>query len=312
MEKDLKDNNNKENIEEYKSKMNFDKAFWIFLILLIPITICYIYQQNSYKFYDISNAQPKAIKEEIVEKGQDIPLRKMSELSSLTKKEIIEKRIEYVNNSKIFKIKDYLPKAEIYQIEDNIPWISVEELTRNGLKDNPNIAYGLSRQSISINNPELLLTLMAPAFGKRSAKQISNLDYFFPTKLEYKKENILEVHYNISDFYKKNPNYKGFEMVMDDTNARDFSYNWGYVSEKENISPITFNGIFKQPYFFQGYYHRGFSCGLESGCNNYSPYQKDMNFRIMETPAYLEFKLWKTKPKSLEIKQDMIYRMYFD
>ena len=311
MEKEEKSIDNIENQDECVSKMNFNKTFWVFLILLIPITLCYLYQQNSYKFYDLSNAK-RTIEKDIIETLTTIPLRNMSELSSLTKKEIIEKRIEYVNNSKILKIKNYLPKAEIYQIEDNIPWISVEELTKNGIKNNPNIAKGLSRQSISINNPELLLTLMAPAFGERNKDEISELDYFFPTKLEYKKENILEAHYNISDFYKKNPKYKGFEMVMDDTNARDFSYNWGYVLKQNNIIPIDYSGIFKQPYFFQGYYHRGFSCGLKSGCNNYSPYQKEMNFRIINTPAYLEFKLWKVKPKNIEDKQDMLYRMYFD
>ena len=61
----------------------------------------------------------------------------------------------------------------------------------------------------------------------------------------------------------------------------------------------------------QGYYHKGYSCGLKEGCNNYSPYQEDMVFTIIDT-GYLKLKLWKNKPLSVLKNADMTYIMHFE
>ena len=254
-----------------------------------------------------------ASKKEVKQGEISIPIREMTELSYLSKNEILNKRIEYVNNSKVFKVENYKPREDVYQIEDYLPWISAYEIAANGIKDNKNIGEGASRCSLNINNPELLISFIIPEFEKGNRREkFSEADYFLPEKLLWDEKNkTIKAFFNTKSFYDLNPDYTGMAMYTDETNARDLGYNWVYCDESKNIQFVNeFTNISTAPYEMKGYYHQGNSCGLETGCNNYSPYQEEMPFRITKETGYLRLKMWKEKPKNKFQAPDIIYEMY--
>lgn len=237
----------------------------------------------------------------------EVPLRPLSELSGLSKKEILNKREFFVKKSLVFgDLKNYTSSSEVYKIEDNLPWISVEQIAKYGIKDNPNIAKGLSRSSAAINNPELLISLNTPDYRALGLKGSSN--YLLAKKLLWdKNNNTLKAYFNM------NPILAGLPLFIDETNARDLGYNWIYCKKKKNIRFFNPQKSFKvRPYKLQGCYQKGFSCGLKGGCNNYSPYQEELVFGIIDLPSYLEIKLWKDKPHSIRQKADINYIMVFE
>ncbi len=293
----------------YKQPINFTKTLWIFIAIILPLTIFHFVDFS--KFTVKTSETPS--KEELIKEEISIPIREMTELSYLSKDEILKKRIEYVNNSKVFKTENYKPREDVYQIEDNLPWISAYEIALNGTKGNKNIGEGASRCSVSINNPELLMSFIVPEFQRKNAREsFSEADYFLPEKLLWDEKNkTLKAHFNIKSFYDKNPDYMGMAMYTDETNARDLGYNWIFCDKSKNIQFVNeFNNISVEPYEMKGYYHKGFSCGLENGCNNYSPYQEEMPFRLIDNTGYLKLKMWKEKPKNKFQAPDIIYEMY--
>lgn len=246
---------------------------------------------------------------------KEIKLNDMSELSGLTKEEIFNKRIKLVKNSTVFAdLKDYKPNPEVYKIEDNIPWIGAEQIARYGMKGNKNIGLGASRSSLAINNPELLISFIVPDFASQKDKtNFSKADFLLPKSLEYNKEtNTLRAKFDIKTFFEKNPNYIGSAMFIDETNALDFGYSWLWAKNKKNVKFAKPNNNFSiRPYKAKGVYQKGTSCALEFGCNNYSPYQEELVFGIIDLPSSLEVKMYKTKP-TLRQKPDMTYIMLFE
>lgn len=247
---------------------------------------------------------------------KEIPLQKMSELSYKTKKEIFKKRIEAVQKTPVFTdLKNYQPNHEVYQFEDKAPWIGAEQIARFGMKDNKNIALGASRSSLALNNPALLISLIVPDFASQKDKvNFSEDDFLLPKKLEYNKESsTIKATFNIKPFFLNNPNYIGSAMFIDETNARDFGYNWLWAKKNKNVKfASTTNNFSIRPYKVLGVYKKGTSCAIKDGCNNYSPYQKELVFGIVDLPSSLEIKMYKNKPKAIGQKPDITYIMLFE
>lgn len=314
----------------YKPPLSADKTLWIIVAVLIPLTLFRLHQDNIFinlnKYFSykedviLNNSIPeknfKAEKTIDSKEGIKIPLRDMEELSYKTKDEILAKRKKYVKNSEIFSkiIKNYEPNPDVYKIEDNLAWISAYEIAKYGREKSKDIGKGPSRHSISINNPEVLISLITPEFAtKRNPEQFSEADYFFPEALFYDKDKkLITVYFNITSFYEKNPQFIATALFLDETNARDLGYNWIYG---ENIKDIRFlkpqNNFSTKPYDIKGYYHKGYSCKKQEGCNNYSPYQEQMVIRVKGSGGSMDIKMWKNKPLSSMQKPDITYRMVF-
>lgn len=287
-------------------------AAFFFIITLIFLSFVY-YPSLNINTQMIGTLKNKQQKTPI--SFEEIELRPTSVLSGLSKEQILKQRTQYVKESVVFKdLKDYKPSEDVYQIEDYLPWIGAEQMAKYGANNNKNIGKGDSRHSISINNPELLVSFIVPNFGdQKDIAPYSKEDLLQPVKLSYDKNNkIIKAEFNLKSFFDKNPNYYGGAMYVDETNARDLGYHWFYCPKKENlgfINPQT--SIYSHPYKVQGYYHKGSSCGLEGGCNNYSPYQPNLVFMIKDMPSSMTIYMYKEKPKSLRQKPDMTYIMVF-
>ncbi len=317
----------------YKQPLNFDKALWIFALLLIPFSLIRVFHDNFIDIFDkfskndekIEQILPDSRNELIDLKNENIipiPLRKMEELSYKTRDEILEKRKKYVKNSLIFKddelfnfLKNYEPNPEVYRIKDKLPWISAFEIAKYGIAKSKNIAKGISRHSISVNNPEVLISIITPDLGeKRTSEEFSEADYFFPVGVFWdKKEKVIIAKFDLDSFFKKNPDFLESALYLDETNARDLGYNWIFASKVKNVDFANYKTNFsKNPYNIKGFYHQGLSCGLQDGCNNYSPYQEEMILRVNSLPAVLEIKLWKEKPLTCAKRADLTYKMIFE
>lgn len=303
----------------HKPPMGLKKALWILIFLILPFVFLKIYQDNDYKIINANKVHPHLQYQKTKKQSTSavkIPLRQMEDLSYKTKNEIINKRKEYVKSSVIFSaLENYTPNADVYKIEDKLAWISAYEIAKYGIKNSKDIAKGPSRHSISINNPEVLISLITPDLGEnRNNEKFSEDDYFFPQALFWdKKENTITVHFNLKSFYENNPEFISSALYLDETNARDLGYNWIYGQQLNNINFLNVKNNFSiKPYKIKGYYHKGFSCQKEQGCNNYSPYQEPMVIRVNDLSASIDVKLWKNKPASSKQKPDITYKMVFE
>ena len=296
----------------YKEPMKLDEVLWIFILLLL---IVMFFQKISALGSDNTMQRSQNAKEEIF-LPREISIRPLSNFSGLSRDEIFAKRKKYVQESVIFnKIKNYSPNKNVYKIEDNLGWISAYEISKNGVKNNPDITKGASRHSISINNPELLISFIIPTLKRDEKTPFSELDYFLPYRIVWdKQKNTIRAHFKITDFFKsKQHKWTHITVYPDETNARDLGYDWVYAYNKKGVFfENKTNNMSIKPYKMKGYYHKGFACGLKEGCNNYSPFQSNMIFNIKKEGGYINFKLYKKQPNIHFSKPDIYYEMYFD
>ena len=309
----------------HKLNSKFFLSLFIYIIFLVVFIFKYNLPERISIFYNALKtvktseapvSAAKNVNEDVVNlptiKVEKIMLRPMSELSYLPVSDILNKRVEYVNSSIIFGNQDYQPSPEVFEIEDGLPWISAEQITKYGTDNNPDIGIGDSRHSLSINNPELMFVfLMCDYSRSRDSKYASEADYMLPYKMYWDKANkIISVKFKITPFFKQNPFFHGITTQLEDTNARDLGYKWAYCDKYEKIKfKEKGNNISTDVYELQGYYHKGFACGLESGCNNYSPNQPPLHLAIYGK-GFISIKLWKEKPASKDDKADLTYLMY--
>lgn len=257
--------------------------------------------------------EPEKVEETNSDEKIDIKLNPMMEFSGMKVSEVLSLRKEAVKNSKIFSyMTDYKPNSDVFQIEDGYPWIGAYQLACYGA-DQPNIGKGPSRESIGILNPELMYfpEIMEYKFSKYRLP-CSPSDYLIPHKVIYnKKTNTITIYISAENMYQK---LRGkVYVILKSSNARDLGYNHAFaiIDNKSNVKFEKEANISTQIIDTKGYYHRGFSCGLPEGCNNYSPYDSEVDFDIIKLPVIIDIKLWKKYPNSKSDNADLNYRMVF-
>lgn len=241
-----------------------------------------------------------------------IYLNPMEEFSGLMVEEILKKRINAVKNSALWGDNyNYTPDKRVFQIEDGLQWLSAYELACKGIDKTQNIGQGNSRESISILNPELLLTTNIPSYGFEASRGCSEVDYLFPQNAQYDEtSNTITIYVDYSSFYRKNKRF--YEISLGDANARDMGYSYVYADETENIKFKQRRNLSTDVNTTKGFYHKGYSCRLKEGCNNYSPHDANYEFILTELPARIHMKLWQQKPHSKDNEADINYEMIFN
>lgn len=247
----------------------------------------------------------------------NVPINQMTDLTPMSKEEILNLRKKMVKNSTVFsKIKNYSPNPDVYRIEEGLPWISAYEITKYGTKNSEDIGKGPSRSSMLINNPELLIGFLIPEYNfeeyARGDKEPNYIDYLFPKKITWdEKSKTIRAYFNLRKLLRRRSDYT-ITFYADDTNARDFGYNWAWCEKNFGAEFLSENNITVEPQEIYGYYHRGYACGVEGGCNNYSPHQNNLYFNLKTPDTFLRFKFWKKKPFSKNQKADIYYEMWFE
>ncbi len=240
----------------------------------------------------------------------EIKILPMKKLSGMSKNEILRLRKNIVDNS-IFDYKNYSPSPEVYRIEDGLPWIGAYEISCNGANKNPNIGNGASRESVGILNPAMLfyLNINSTTFSKRN--YCSEIDYLIPHKLTYNpSDNTIRAYINYKDYYAKNKYF--YNNIFTDANARDLGYKYSHMNKFKNIRFRHETNLSNSIVDTRSYYHKGYACGLPSGCNNNSPYVGEYEFYLTSVPASFNIKLWKKRPMSESQKADLNYMMIFE
>lgn len=263
------------------------QKIWTFLLLCLPLTMAMPAQAS------------------VTEKS--IAIAPMEPFSGRTRDEILEKRRQAVQKS-IFNdiLGYYYPNTDVYQIESGLPWIGAHDITCNG-----HGTTGDSRESFGILNPAVLYYPLMAAYHFSKTTGCSVADYLLVYKLTYDEDrNLITAHIDYSSFYKKNKVY--YRIHLSDTNARDLGYNYAFATKVRNIRFAEDHNLASDIVPTRGFFHRGGSCGVPGGCNNYSPKQSELEFYINSLPAELYIKLWKTRPLYKEDPADITYRLIFD
>lgn len=244
--------------------------------------------------------------------GVNIRIKPMVPLSGLSADEILEIRKDAVKDAiSLGDVSKYEPSEQVFSIEDGLPWIGAYEVSCNGSDNNKNIGEGESRESVGILNPELLYYFIIPSYNNEDSSLCSAADYMVPRRLTYwGDKNILAAYIDYRSLLKMR--YHQHRVFPSDANARDFGYNWAYADKFDNIRFESENNFSKQITQTMGYWHRGYACGLQGGCNNYSPRNTATEFVVVKAPASINIKLWKNEPRNPRQKADMNYMIVFE
>ena len=242
----------------------------------------------------------------------NINIEPLEELSGLSVNEILKMRTEAVKSSPLFVNRmDYKPNPNVFRIEDGLQWISAYQISCYGTENNPNVGNGPSRESIGILNPELMYYSSVLNFGfSKKNKSCDKSDYLLPYRANYTpKDNTIHAYFKYSPL-KEKLGYLG-NIAITDANAYDLGYNYGFADSTSNIR-FKVDKFNKETIKTRGYYHRGYACGLQEGCNNYSPHETGYEFYLTDLPAKLHIKLWNQEPVTTKQEADLNYEMVFE
>ncbi len=311
-----KTTNKKEYWNTFFSRLKsfFRNPITIIVIIMIIIDFGLI-KFSKYKNNKISKILP-------TEAMEKLSVNPLSSYSGKTKDAILTMRKNYVKSS-IFYSENYNPSEDIFgQIVDKKPWWGIEHITCTDKNiDLKKRGEGLSEESRYLNNPNLLV-------GVQMSKSYINNEnlrdfckdkalWFIPEQMFYDKDNkLIIVKYKSSTNMTVRMNKKRIEYLLVGLNARDFGYEWGYVSKSNNILflPISLDikMINEKPKKFLDFIHLGNACQVEGGCNNASPYQPEMTFYFKKLPADMTINLWKKKPIYKNQPADIYIKMIFE
>ena len=251
---------------------------------------------------------------------ETVLLSDLEEFSGLPRVTIMQKRYEAVETSPLFDLleEDYSPNPDVFQIQDKAPWISAYEISCHGISGNKNIAQGVSRESLGILNPELLLQLEVLSYRFNETENgCSPVDYLIPDQVTYDADKkLITAHIDYSTFLNKNKSF--YPLSLMDANAHDLGYKFVYADivaadKDKNFLWKSPNNVTTSIIQTKGYYHLGANvCQELGGCNNYSPAQPEYELYFQKLPFELHFKLWKNMPSSTSDEADISYHMVFE
>ncbi|MDR2337742.1 MAG: hypothetical protein LBE20_03720 [Deltaproteobacteria bacterium] len=222
-------------------------------------------------------------------------------------------------NTKLINEKYKISSSVFKHVIDNKPWWGLQGLNCLEYKGvGVSGVAGLSEESRFINNPFLLIDLDTNAYyANRETVAECDESYPQPTSLIYDtQERIFTAYYDVSTYYNKiiqlTQRRTPQKFLFGGRNAIDFGFQYGFLSQQENINFDEPKNISTEVYQFQDFIHVGGSCRYPGGCNNGSPLQTFLNFTFQNLPAFAEFKLWKKLPSSPSTPADVTVKMYFN
>ncbi len=238
-----------------------------------------------------------------------LTINPLEDYNFMSKKDIYRIRKKYVAKS-LFASANYEPSEAVFgQIEDGKYWWGLSQIICDQGSDT---ASGLSAMSRFINNPNILIAAFFPfSYTKKPEMEwYCNADFpkFIPYELLYDKtKNLITAKYKLGKIAIEN----NHNMILFGMNARDFGYEYMYISKLSGIQMKEVNNASKSIHQLRDYIHNGGSCGMRGGCNNISPRQTELEYYVKSLPASMEIKLWKSSPISSMIDADINYKIIF-
>ncbi len=245
---------------------------------------------------------------------KEIILNEPMELDFKTRAEIMDIRKYYVDQYRDLLEGEYVPYGPLFlRIVDNRPWWGIEGEFCHGVGQHS--IDGASEETRFFINPFLLLGLDESKVFTFSPDTPCSPTFPRPVTLHWHASDAKAVvTYDISRFFRergRQPKSWGDYHILsfESFNARDFGYEYIFASPalSQNVTGVDQSHMFHEACPLRSFIHCGRSCGYPGGCNNESPYEPDLRFRITDTPATLYCKLWKNKPDSVDDPADFIF-----
>lgn len=266
--------------------------------------------QSSSRYNDLNS------KEEPVE----LSINPLECYNGNSKAEMYDIRKSYVKTS-IFYTPDYHPNEKVFgQIQDGKPWWNIDACSRIG-KDS---VTGVSSLSRFINSPDILVPVyfsfnmsyrddVKEYCDGNFSKTIPQEAFYNPSKktitVKYPMSKYVTNHRLNHSYGQKNILYP---LILSGLNARDFGYDYVFINSRNNIEMVNNNNASQKVHKFLDFIHVGSSCKHPEGCNNHSPYQREIEFVITSLPAQMTLKLWKKEPVSKDLPADINYKIIFE
>jgi hypothetical protein len=242
-----------------------------------------------------------------------IPLHPPAEFDFKTKFEIYSIRRESVLQGKEFVPAGYTPSEAVFgQIQDNQPWWGLVGLSSYGISAN-SIA-GASEESRFILNPLLLVGIdHSWAYTKYNSSVPAVALYPGPVMLYWDTSGkAARVVYNVASFWSaytqyypdRHDEYHQFTLIA--YNARDLGCSYISIAadDLKNVDLLVAPGTIHK---IKQFIHSGGSCGYPGGCNNMSPFQREMEIVVRQLPARIRLKLWRSIPTASHNAPDMVF-----
>jgi len=240
----------------------------------------------------------------------------MREFDFKSKAEILALRRRLVLSQPQLVKPAYEPSQQVFgKITDGKPWWGLDGIYLNG-PGKKSIA-GPSEESRFLCNPFLLVGVLEPhayLWRKRRPQQA------FPPRplsLTWKigPRPVVKVRYEVGNYIKTLLRFRRSKRritVLDFSayNARDLGLNYLYLSPKYSRH-IRMRRRPKTAVKIRHYIHSGGSCGYPGGCNNGSPYQAEMHFKLLNLPAKAMLSLWHDRPSKVTDPADLTYVIEF-
>jgi len=249
------------------------------------------------------------------------------DLNFKSRNEIIELRRRFVYEHPELLCYQYVPTGSIFDsIEDGKPWWGVEGEMLFGPGEKS--ILGPAEESRFLNNPFVVVAanINVSRYNFNDAKY-TDLDdfahrsfvpfYLLPSQaVVYPQQNREILTYKVSEWLQAVEKAMETKFKLEEApfdlvayNARDLGYNFIQV---DSTYSKGLNKTGSQPVDIIQFIHCGGSCGYNGGCNNMSPYIKDLHdFHLTQMPAQAIVYLWKQKPASNKQTADFMVVINF-
>ncbi len=255
-----------------------------------------------------------------------IPLRKPKSFNWKTSAEVLQLRKDAVNANADLLLYRYSASREVFgKIEDKRPWWGSAGQTVFGRGQNS--ITGVSEESRFILNPYLLVAANSATVGifnpeKFTGKELDSDGFPFfwsPESLTWEpREKRATASYNIRGYLTQiNSSGKLFRRILPNEfslvayNARDLGYRYIYLDTQTSKNVVNQQKV-TAPVFISQFIHCGGTCGYPGGCNNMSPFTREIDRCVLTAvPAKAVVKLWKDRPYSLGQEPDFLFTLNF-
>ena len=221
---------------------------------------------------------------------------------------ILAQRIKTVQKYPTLFDGEYTPSPDVFaQMIDGKAWWGMKGINCRGAGSKS--AEGFAKDSHFINNPFLMVGLDTQPLS--IPEYNCGNHYPKPTSLVLDLESrTLSVKYSVSSYTKPFQKYNATHtFALNMINARDFGYDYAYVSASKNVHFMADDNIAVAPMPITDEIKVEGLCGQTGGCNGTAKAPEGQLFQIESYPASLTIKLWREKPMSVSAEPDLIYEM---
>ncbi len=247
---------------------------------------------------------------------QHVKIEPLAEFNFKSSQYILDLRKEILDKNPGFLLGPYVPSQKIFgPMQSGKPWWGMYGyFTGGGTKES---IVGPAEESRFILNPFILFGVREPAAWRSPYSPQEEDEYYIrPTALVYGPGPQARASFAVSNHfsYLIRYNYGNAEkrdITLVGYNANDLGFQF-WTIELDKSQNINWKYKGANPHPFKELIHVGGSCGYPGGCNNLSPFIHEQIIEIVDFPANAAIKLWRTKPRSVQVPADFSFTMNFE